>query len=154
MFGVQRANSIRLSMAAGMLLLGVWVARMSSLDNTVSLVLAMTLNAAALSLLAFARFGDAGKSKLKDLDVGLFEAIDRTEAVIKFKLDGTILSANDNFLNAMGYAREEVVGHHHKMFVEKSFAESDEYKAFWRSLRSGEHSSAEFKRLGKGGRIV
>ncbi|MEO0366768.1 MAG: methyl-accepting chemotaxis protein [Pseudomonadota bacterium] len=154
MFGVRRAYSIRLLVAAGMVALGIWVARISSLDDTVSLFLAITISAAGLSLLAFARSGDGRASDLKDLDVGLIEAIDRTEAVIKFRLDGTILSANDNFLNAMGYAREEVIGRHHKMFVEKGFAESEEYKAFWRSLRSGEHSSTEFKRLGKGGRIV
>ena len=145
---------IRLATAAGLLLLPAWVGWLSSLDSTVSLFLVVALNVSAFVLLAFAPRSDLQKPQSIDLDVGLIDAIDRPEAVIKFKLDGTILSANDNFLSAMGYAREEVVGRHHKMFVEKSFAESAEYEAFWRALKSGEHSSAEFKRLGKGGRIV
>jgi len=81
-------------------------------------------------------------------------AIDRSQAVIEFDLDGRILSANENFLNAMGYQREEVVGRHHSMFVDPADKESQEYKNFWASLRRGEFQAAEYRRVGKNGREV
>jgi len=82
------------------------------------------------------------------------QALHRANAVIEFKLDGTILSANDNFLSAMGYSLEEIKDHHHSMFVEPSYAVSQEYKSFWASLAAGEFQSGEYKRLGKGGKEV
>ena len=76
-------------------------------------------------------------------------AIHRSQAVIEFNMDGTIVSANENFLNTMGYTIEEIRGLHHSMFVEDSDKNSDEYNEFWASLNRGEFQSREFKRIGK-----
>ncbi|WP_267428600.1 PAS domain-containing methyl-accepting chemotaxis protein [Methylobacterium sp. GC_Met_2] len=81
-------------------------------------------------------------------------ALDRSQAVIEFTPDGTILTANANFLNAMGYTLPEVQGQHHGMFVEPAYRDGAEYRAFWDALRRGTYQSAEFKRLAKGGRAV
>ena len=78
-------------------------------------------------------------------------AISRSQAVIEFDLDGHILDANDNFLNAMQYARDEVVGQHHRIFVPAEERESDAYREFWRRLRGGEFETAEYKRIRKDG---
>lgn len=85
---------------------------------------------------------------------GQVVAINRSQAVIAFALDGTILDANDNFLAAMGYAREEVVGRHHRIFMDAAERDGRDYAAFWDSLRAGQFRSGEFHRLGKGGREV
>ena len=82
---------------------------------------------------------------------GQAAAIGKSQAVIEFDLGGIVLSANDNFLRAMGYAREEIVGQHHRMFVAEDERESSDYKAFWDDLRGGAAKSAEFRRVGKGG---
>ena len=82
----------------------------------------------------------------------MFDAISRSQAVIEFELDGTVISANDNFLNAMGYSAEEVIGQHHKMFVDPAYQGSAEYRDFWDKLGRGEFDSGEYKRLGKGGK--
>src|SRR6201996_8448870 len=81
-------------------------------------------------------------------------AISRSQAVIEFRLDGTIVEANDNFCNAMGYSRSEIVGRKHSMFVDPQYAASEEYAAFWRALNRGEFSAQKFLRLAKGGREV
>ncbi|WP_138760258.1 methyl-accepting chemotaxis protein [Modestobacter altitudinis] len=85
---------------------------------------------------------------------GKVAAIDRAQAVIEFKTDGTVLSANANFLSTMGYALHEVQGKHHRMFCEPSVASSPEYEEFWARLGSGGYESGEFKRLAKDGREV
>lgn len=82
------------------------------------------------------------------------EALDRSQAVISFTLDGTILEANDNFLNAMGYTLAEVKGQQHRMFVEPAYAQSPAYREFWAALGRGEFQAGEFLRLGKGGKEV
>jgi len=82
------------------------------------------------------------------------EALDKVQAVIEFNMDGTIITANDNFLNAVGYNLDEIQGKHHSLFVEPAYLESAEYTAFWDKLNRGEYESAEYKRLGKGGREV
>ena len=81
-------------------------------------------------------------------------AISRSQAVIEFNLDGTIITANDNFLNALGYRLDEVAGKHHSMFVDPTYARSAEYKKFWADLNAGTVQQAEYKRVGKGGRAV
>ncbi len=81
-------------------------------------------------------------------------ALHRTQAVIEFKLDGTILKANDNFLAALGYSLEEIVGKHHGMFVEESYRRSTEYAEFWAKLNRGEFHFDEFKRITKSGREI
>jgi methyl-accepting chemotaxis protein len=98
---------------------------------------------------------DITAAKRKSLeDNGLLEAINRSQAVIEFSLDGTILNANENFLATMGYAKSEVTGAKHAMFVEPTYAASAEYRDFWARLRRGEFFSGEFRRLGKGGREI
>lgn len=92
-------------------------------------------------------------SNSKDLKA-MVAALDKSQAVIEFDIDGTILTANANFLNALGYTLDEIKGRHHRMFVDPAYAESAEYKAFWDKLRRGEYDAAEYKRLGKGGREV
>jgi len=81
-------------------------------------------------------------------------AIDKAMGVISFEMDGTILEVNDNFLNAVGYTREEVIGQHHRLFAEPSLASSPEYAEFWAKLNRGEFDSGEYKRIGKNGQEV
>lgn len=88
-----------------------------------------------------------------DMD-GRLQAIDRSQAVIEFTLDGTILHANANFLGAMGYELDEVVGRHHSLFVDPDEARSDAYAQFWHRLREGKHAAALYRRIGKHGRVV
>jgi methyl-accepting chemotaxis protein len=85
---------------------------------------------------------------------GKMEALSRAQAVIEFTPDGQILTANENFLEAVGYSLTEIQGKHHRMFVEPAFAASPDYADFWRKLNVGEFVAAEFKRVGKGGREV
>jgi methyl-accepting chemotaxis protein len=82
------------------------------------------------------------------------EAIDRAQAVIEFNLDGSIITANENFLRTVGYSLPEIQGKHHSMFVESAFRETAAYAEFWRRLKAGEYQAARYKRLGKGGREV
>tara|TARA_R110002020_G_scaffold135781_3_gene303203 strand:+ start:263 stop:2044 length:1782 start_codon:yes stop_codon:yes gene_type:complete len=85
---------------------------------------------------------------------GKVTAISRTQAVIEFTPTGNILHANQNFLDCMGYELNEVVGRHHGIFCEPPFRDSSDYRQFWRSLSEGEPVAAEFKRIGKGGKVV
>ena len=85
---------------------------------------------------------------------GKMAAVDRVQAIIDFEPDGTILTANENFLATMGYSLDEIQGHHHRMFVEPSYATSQEYARFWQRLREGEAIVDEFERIGKNGRRV
>jgi methyl-accepting chemotaxis protein len=94
-------------------------------------------------------------ARLRQADLrGQLAAIHKAQAVVEFSLDGVVLAANDNFLSSLGYRLDEIEGHHHRMFVEPSFAASAEYEHFWGALNRGEPQSAEFKRLGKGGKEV
>ena len=85
---------------------------------------------------------------------GKIDAISRSQAMIEFELDGTIITANDNFLTAMGYGLSEIKGRHHRMFVDPEHSRSAEYENFWENLRSGKFQSGEFKRFGNGGREI
>jgi len=82
------------------------------------------------------------------------DAISKSQGVIEFNLDGTVITANDNFLNVLGYTLSEAVGTHHRNFVEPSYANSNEYRQFWEKLNRGEFDSGEYKRLGKGGKEI
>ncbi|MBU1335064.1 MAG: PAS domain-containing protein [Alphaproteobacteria bacterium] len=93
------------------------------------------------------------KTNQRNNDRAVLDAINRSQAVIEFALDGTILSANANFLTAMGYDASEVIGRNHRMFVEAG-ADEGEYAAFWDRLRAGRFDTGEYKRVGKGGREV
>lgn len=85
---------------------------------------------------------------------GKIEAIERSQARIEFTPEGIILDANKNFLNAVGYTLDEIKGQHHSMFAVPGFSETDEYKDFWKRLKSGEFFSAQYKRVAKGGREI
>ena len=84
-------------------------------------------------------------------EAGLVDALDKSQAMIEFDMDGTILSANDNFLRCMGYALHEILGKHHSLFVDEETCASAEYQEFWSKLKRGEFHAGQFKRLGKGG---
>lgn len=90
------------------------------------------------------------KRKSNDFDA-VWKAINRSQAVIEFKPDGTILWANDNFLAAVGYELSEIEGQHHRIFCDASYTNSREYRDFWDSLRAGQYLSQEFQRFGKDG---
>jgi methyl-accepting chemotaxis protein len=85
---------------------------------------------------------------------GQLAAIRRAQAVIEFDMDGTILTANENFCTTVGYQLDEIQGKHHSLFVDASYAKSLDYQKFWSRLRAGEYFIAEYQRFGKGGREI
>ncbi len=85
---------------------------------------------------------------------GQVNAMNASQAVIHFKMDGTIIEANENFMKVMGYSLSEIKGKHHSMFAEEGIAEQQEYKDFWAALNRGEFQSGQFRRLGKGGKEI
>jgi methyl-accepting chemotaxis protein len=84
----------------------------------------------------------------------LVAAIHSAQAIIEFELDGTIITANPNFLRVMGYELNEIKGRHHSLFVSDADRKASEYKEFWLGLNRGEHQTREFRRLGKGGKEI
>jgi methyl-accepting chemotaxis protein len=98
---------------------------------------------------------DITARKIKSMeDAGQIAAISRAQAVIAFEMNGTIITANENFLKALGYTLAEIQGKHHSMFVEQAMRDSAAYREFWAKLNRGENQSAEYKRIGKGGKEV
>ncbi|WFU72439.1 PAS domain-containing methyl-accepting chemotaxis protein [Bradyrhizobium sp. CB2312] len=98
---------------------------------------------------------DITAEKLKNADLaGQIAAIDKAQAVIEFNMDGTIITANANFLAALGYSLAEIKGKHHSMFVEPSERDGAAYREFWAALNRGQYQAAEYKRIGKGGKEV
>jgi methyl-accepting chemotaxis protein len=98
---------------------------------------------------------DVTAQKLADADAhGQLAAISKSQAVIEFNMQGEILKANENFCQAMGYRPDEIVGRHHRMFVESAYASSEEYREFWERLGKGDFQSGERLRIGKGGNHV
>lgn len=95
-----------------------------------------------------------GRATRHDNDSATLAAISRSHAMIEFTPEGVILCANDNFLAVMGYSAPEIIGQHHRIFVEPASVASPDYAEFWRQLRTGEPQSAEFHRIAKGGREV
>ena len=85
---------------------------------------------------------------------GQIAAIKKAQAVIEFTLDGKIVDANDNFLNALGYSLAEIKGQHHSMFVEPAHRQSTEYRMFWEKLGRGEYDAGQYKRIGKAGNEI
>jgi methyl-accepting chemotaxis protein len=101
------------------------------------------------------RASDAAATMLRLADAeGQVAAINKAQAVITFELDGTIRTANDNFLRTMGYSLDEIRGKHHGMFVEPGYRASTEYRAFWAKLARGEFDAGQYQRIAKGGRSV
>ena len=98
---------------------------------------------------------DVTAQKLKNADLaGQIDAIGKSQAVIEFNMDGTIITANDNFLRALGYTLAEISGKQHSMFVEAAERDSAAYREFWAALNRGQYQAAEYKRIGKGGKEV
>lgn len=98
---------------------------------------------------------DVTAQVIKDAEVsGKLAALDRAMAIIEFDLNGNVLTANKNFLAALGYAATELKGKHHRLFCEQDLVDSDEYADFWRRLNAGEFIGGQFKRIGKLGRVV
>ena len=95
------------------------------------------------------------KERLLNVDyAGQMAAVARSQAVIEFTTDGTIMTANENFLQTMGYSLAEVTGKHHSMFLDAAQRDHADYRTFWDNLRAGRFQAAEFRRVGKGGREV
>jgi methyl-accepting chemotaxis protein len=103
-----------------------------------------------LRVIKFATDVTAAKTQIA-LYEGKVRAIDRAQAVIEFELDGTVITANENFLRIFDYTLDEVAGKHHRIFCDPSYAESPEYVQFWQKLGRGEYEADEFKRVGKSG---
>lgn len=98
---------------------------------------------------------DITQWQLEDAEIAArAEAVNKSQAVIEFNMDGSIITANENFLNATGYSLNEVQGKHHSIFVEDGYADSSEYKEFWSTLRAGNYHSGEFHRVAKDGSDV
>ncbi|MCF6323286.1 MAG: methyl-accepting chemotaxis protein [Gammaproteobacteria bacterium] len=113
----------------------------------------MDLNGKPFKVVKYAT--DVTADKLLNADVsGQVNAIGKSQAVIEFNMDGTIITANDNFLNTLGYSLTDIQGQHHNMFADSDYAQSHEYKLFWEKLNRGEYDSGEYKRIGKGGKEV
>jgi len=85
---------------------------------------------------------------------GQLAAISKVQAIIEFELGGTIIQANDLFLNALGYTLDEIVGRHHSMFVLPDQRRTPAYAEFWRRLGEGRYDTGQYLRLGKDGREV
>lgn len=93
---------------------------------------------------------DSTSKKVQSLEFeSQIAAINRSHAIISFSLDGTILDANQNFLDIFEYSLSEIQGKHHSMFIDESYSNSQDYKKFWETLRLGSYLSAEFQRFGK-----
>jgi methyl-accepting chemotaxis protein len=87
-------------------------------------------------------------------NAALVEALNRSQAIIEFNLDGIILTANENFCKTVGYSLSEIVGKHHRIFVDSTEAASKDYSDFWARLATGTFDQGKYKRFGKGGREV
>ena len=111
------------------------------------------INGKAFKVVKYATDITATKNRNADFE-GKISAIGKSQAVIEFKMDGTIIDANDNFLGALGYTLDEIKGKHHRMFCEESVATSAAYQQFWDKLRSGQFDAGRYKRIGKGGKVV
>ncbi|WP_439815336.1 methyl-accepting chemotaxis protein [Zavarzinia sp. CC-PAN008] len=98
---------------------------------------------------------DITEAKQRDADnASRIQAIDKVQAVIEFTLEGIILDANQNFLDAVGYRRDEIVGRHHRMFVDPDYAASHDYAVFWNRLATGQFEVGQYRRLGRDGREI
>ena len=107
-------------------------------------------NGRAFKVVKFATDITDEKLRVAEQD-GKMAAISRAQAVIEFELDGTIITANENFTATVGYSLEEIQGQHHRIFCEADLVNSGEYAAMWKKLASGELMSGEFKRIAKDG---
>jgi PAS domain S-box-containing protein len=123
----------------------------------------ITISGQIFNLRAFPLVGENGErlgSAVEWLDpkemdnAGQVDAIKRSQAVIEFTLDGTILTANENFLKVLDYTLAEIQGKHHSMLTSETYRTSPEYQEFWRKLAKGEYVAGKFQRIGKNGKSV
>ena len=113
----------------------------------------LDLNARPFKVVKYAT--DITAQKLRNIDLsGQIAAISKSQAVIEFQMDGTIVTANENFLQVVGYSLDEIKGRHHRMFLEPAEQNSPSYAEFWAKLNRGEYQADEYKRIGKGGKEV
>ncbi len=94
------------------------------------------------------------RSRNKNTAALTLEALGRSQAIVEFDPDGIVLTANQKFLDTFGYTLAEIKGKHHRLFVEAGHAASADNQQFWQNLRQGQYQAAQFKRIGKGGRVV
>jgi methyl-accepting chemotaxis protein len=94
-----------------------------------------------------------GRARTRELEA-MVAAIYKVQAIIEFNLDGSVITANENFLLPMGYTLDEIKGKHHSLFVEAGYRDSEQYRNFWRRLRSGQSDAGQYKRIAKGGHEV
>lgn len=106
-----------------------------------------------IKVVKFATDVTAEKNKLADLE-GMMSAIDKSQAVIEFNLDGTIITANRNFLSTVGYGLDEIKGKHHRMFCDPEYTKSHAYTDFWSKLNEGVFDAGEYRRVGNGGKDI
>ena len=85
---------------------------------------------------------------------GMLAAINKSQAVIQFGVDGIVLDANENFLTTLGYTLAEIKGQHHSLFIDPAERDTPAYRAFWEKLGRGEYDAGQYKRIGKGGREI
>ncbi|WP_168195136.1 methyl-accepting chemotaxis protein [Shewanella sp. SNU WT4] len=111
------------------------------------------LNGKPFKVVKFATDITAEKFKSADTS-GQLDALSKAQAVIEFNMDGTIINANPNFLQVMGYSLDDIRGKHHSMFVDPQYKTSHEYQEFWQRLNRGEYEVSEYLRLGKAGKKV
>lgn len=98
---------------------------------------------------------DITATKLRNAEYeGKVSAMDKAQAVIEFDMGGHVLTANSNFLDAMGYTLDDIKGEHHRMFCETDYAASVDYKRFWQKLNRGEFDGGRYKRVGNGGKTI
>lgn len=111
------------------------------------------MNGKPVKVVKFA--SDITEQKLKSLtSTSTLAAVSKSQAVIEFNMDGTILTANDNFLLTLGYDLAEIQGRHHRMFCESDYVSTKDYHEFWEKLRRGQYDAGEYKRVGKNGKVV
>ena len=82
------------------------------------------------------------------------DAISKSQAVIRFDPKGNILDCNDNFLKTTGYSKSEIIGAHHRMFVNPEYANQPEYEVFWQKLGNGEYQAGQYERVDKSGKRI
>lgn len=122
--------------------------------NAVFFTASMILILMGLAVIGYIGYSMAQQRKRDNDYQGQINAVSKAQAVIEFGLDGTIITANENFCKTLGYTLDEIKGKHHSMFAESAFAASPEYRYFWEKLNRGEFDAGQYKRVGKGGKEI
>ena len=110
-------------------------------------------NGKVIKIIKFATDVTATKMMAAEFE-GKINAISRAQAVIEFNLDGTVVTANENFLKTLGYTMDEIKGKHHRLFCDDATTNTNQYKSFWEKLANGEFDSGRYKRISKSGSNV